>query len=178
MPRFAFHAPVGVSLLLVACSSPIAPGRDADPGSLGPLMASAAAASSRTLPLHFIRSNECTGEDVEITGTIHFVSHTQPNGGIVGHFNYQHVTGIGLASGTEYRVSAVDHVHLSPPFPSSVHSVRSFRMIAPGPASDLLVNVLMHITVTANGDVTASVDRLSSRCAGGDVSSEPPGEID
>lgn len=166
MPRRAFHATVGISLLLVACSSPLAPVRDADPASLGPLMASAIAATSRTLPLHFIRSNECTGEDVEITGTIHFVSKTQRDGGIVGHFNYQDVRGIGLTSGTEYRVSAVDHVHLSAPFPSSVHSVRSFRMIAPGSDDNLLVHVLMHITVTANGDVSASIERLSNRCVG------------
>ena len=166
MPRLAFHAPVGVSLLLVGCSMPLAPVPDAGPASQGWLAASSAAATSRTMSLHFIRSNECTGEDVEITGTIHFVSKTQRDGGIVGHFNYQNVRGIGLTSGTEYRVSAVDHVHLSPPFPSSVHSVRSFRMIAPGSGDNLLVHALMHITVTANGDVSGSIERLSNRCVG------------
>lgn len=166
MPRPAFHATLGVSLLLVGCSMPLAPVRDADPASQGWLASSSGAATSRTMSLHFIRSNECTGEDVEITGSIHFVSKTQPDGGIVGHFNYQHVTGTGLTSGTEYRVSAVDQVHLSPPFPSSVHSVRSFRMIAPGPGNNLLVHVLMHITVTANGDVSASIERLTNRCVG------------
>jgi hypothetical protein len=166
MSRPAFHAPVGVSLLLAACSSPLAPIRDADPASQAWLTASPAAAISRIESFEFVRSNECTGENVKITGSIHFVSQTQPDGGIVGHFNYQHVTGTGLTSGTEYRVSAVDQVHLSPPFPSSIHSVRSFRMIAPGPGNDLLVNALMHITVTANGDVSASIEELSNRCVG------------
>jgi hypothetical protein len=162
--QFSLYARIGVSLLVVACASPIAPLRDADPALLRPLMASATEANSRTMPLHFIRSNECTGEDVEISGTIHLVSKTQGDGGIVGHFNYQHVRGVGLTSGTEYRVSAVDLVHLSPPFPSSVHSVRSFRMIAPGSDANLLVDALMHITVNANGEVRASIDELSSRC--------------
>jgi hypothetical protein len=165
MPRRALHTSLGVSLLLLACSDPITPVRDDGRASLVPLMASVAA-DSRRLSLHFIRSNECTGEDVEITGTIHLVSKAEPDGGIVGHFNYQGVRAIGLTSGTEYRVSAVDHVHLSAPFPSSIHSVQSFRMIAPGQAGDLHVRALMHITVTANGDVSASIDELSTDCIG------------
>jgi hypothetical protein len=153
-------------LLIVGCSSPFDPMIDGRPlpASLAP---SAAAATSNQLSLHFIRSNECTGEDVEITGTIHLVAQTRPDGGIMGHFNYQNVTGTGLTTGTRYRVSAVDHVQLAPPFPSSVHSVRSFRMIAPGPDDDLIVHALTHITVTANGDVSVSIDELNSRCVGG-----------
>jgi hypothetical protein len=164
--RRALHTPLGMSLLLLACSDPITPVRDAGRAALVPLMASASAANSRNLALHFIRSNECTGEDVEITGMIHLVSKTKSDGGIVGHFNYQGVRGIGLTSGTEYRVSAVDHVHLSAPFPSSIHSVRSFRMIAPGRAGNLHVKALTHITVTANGDVSASIEELSTDCTG------------
>jgi hypothetical protein len=166
MSRTAFRAPVGVSLLLVACSSPLAPVRDADPTSRGSLTASASAATSSTLALHFIRSNECTGEDVEITGVIHLVSQTQPDGSVVGHFNYQDVTGTGLTSGTQYRVTATDQVHLSAPFPSSTHSVRVFRMIAPGPGNDLLVDALTLITVTANGDFSVSIDQLTTECVG------------
>ncbi len=166
MSRSAFHVPVGASLFLAACSSPLVPVRDADPALQRSSTASPAAAAGRTLPLHFIRSNECTGEDVEITGVIHLLSQAQPGGGIVGHFNYQRVTGSGLTSGTEYHVAAVDQVHLLPPFPSSVHSVQIFRMIAPGAANDLLVSVLTHVTVTANGDISASVDQLSARCLG------------
>ena len=163
MSRFAFLAPV---LLVVACTGPLAPSGDADRAVAASFAAPAVAANSHTLPLHFIRSNECTGEDVEITGTIHLVSHTQPDGGIIGHFNYQDVTGTGLTSGTRYRVSATDQVHLSAPFPSSTHSVRSFRLIAPGPNDDVLVHALTVITVTANGDVSASIVELTTRCMG------------
>lgn len=167
MPRPASHAPVGVALLLLACSSPLSPMPDANPAARDALTASVTASASSTLPLHFIRSNECTGEDVEITGVIHFVSLTQPDGSVIGHFNYQNVTGTGLTSGAVYRVSTIDQLHLSAPFPSSTYSVRSFRMIAPGPADDLLVNALTLITVTATGDVSVSIEELTTRCVGG-----------
>lgn len=161
-----FTAALGAALLLVGCSSPSAPRRDASLPARAAITASASPATSNTLPLHFIRSNECTGETVEITGTIHLVSQMRADGSVVGHFNYQRVTGIGLTSGTTYRVTAVDQVHLSPPFPSSLHSVQRFRMIATAGGPDLLVNALTHITVTPNGDVTASIAELTTSCVG------------
>lgn len=66
------------------------------------------AATSETIPLHFIRSADCTGELVEISGTIHFITQTQSDGSVVGIFNYQGVTGVGLASGNRYHVSATE----------------------------------------------------------------------
>jgi hypothetical protein len=87
------------------------------------------AAASHTLSLHFIRSADCTGELVEISGTIHLVSQIKADGSVVGHFNYQDVTGVGLTSGSVYRASAVDHFRLSAPFPSSITSTRSFYLI-------------------------------------------------
>src|SRR5215208_4401431 len=80
--------------------------------------ASALGATSSTLPIFFLRSADCTGEIVQISGTIHLVSVIQPDGSIVSHFNYQNVTGLGLTSGSTYRVTAVDQVRLSAPFPS------------------------------------------------------------
>jgi hypothetical protein len=121
-------------------------------------------ATSRTIPLHFIRSNECGDEDVEITGVIHLVSHTQPDGSVMGHFNYQHVTGLGLTSGIQYHVSAVDHLRLQAPFPSSIHSVRTFHLIGEGPGDRLLVQAMLHVTVNANGEVTAYIEDLTTRC--------------
>lgn len=123
-----------------------------------------AAATSTDIPLHAIRSNDCTGEQVELSGTIHLVSHQQSDGSVVGHFNYQGVSGVGLTSGTTYRVSAVDHLRLQAPFPSDITSVRSFRLIGQGTEENLLVDALLHITVDANGEVTASIDDLSIRC--------------
>lgn len=124
------------------------------------------AATSTTIPLDAIRSGDCTGEDVELSGTIHLVSQLQPDGSEVSHFNFQGVSGVGLTSGTKYRASSVDHVRLAAPFPSDITSVRSLRLISRGPEDDLLVRFLFHITVNANGEVTAEVEDVTSKCKG------------
>jgi hypothetical protein len=121
-------------------------------------------ATSNTLPLDFIRSADCTGELVELNGTIHLVSQTQPDGSVVGHFNYQGVTGVGLTSGITYYATAVDHFYLSAPFPWSINSMRNFRLISQRGDSNLLVTILYHITVNANGEVTVSIDSLEMQC--------------
>jgi hypothetical protein len=122
------------------------------------------AATSTRIPLHTIRSADCTGEQVELSGTIHLVSQVQSNGSVVGHFNYQNVSGVGLTSGTTYRSSSVDNIRLADPFPSDVTSVSSFRLISPGEEGNLLVNVVFHITVNANGEVTAEVESVEIEC--------------
>lgn len=122
------------------------------------------AATSRTIPIHAIRSADCTAELVEISGTIHLVSQTQADGSVVGHFNYQNVTAIGLDSGTVYQVAAVDNFYLSDPFPSSINSLRAFRLISQGSDSNLLVTALFHVTVNAAGEVTADIDTLDMLC--------------
>jgi hypothetical protein len=122
------------------------------------------AASSNIIPLHFFRSADCTGEIVEISGLIHLVSQQQSDGSVIGHFNYQDVTAYGQTSGLVYRVAAVDHFRLSAPFPSSIHSVRSFYLISEGAAENLLVHIVYLITVNANGDVTALIEKLDMSC--------------
>lgn len=122
------------------------------------------AATSTRMPLQFIRFADCTGELVEISGTIHFVTQTQADGSVMGHFNYQGVTGVGLTSGITYQTAAVDQVRLRTPFPSSIASAQSFRLISPGSASNLLVHVLYHITVNGNGEVTVFIDALRTQC--------------
>jgi hypothetical protein len=124
------------------------------------------AATSTTIPLDGIRSGDCTGEDVELSGTIHLVSQLQSDGSEVGHINYQGVSGVGLTSGTTYRASSVDNFRLAAPFPSDITSVRSLRLISPGPEDDLLVRFLFHITVNANGEITAEVEDVNIKCKG------------
>jgi hypothetical protein len=44
--------------------------------------------------------------------------------------------------------------------------VRSSRLISPGPEDDLLVMFLFHITVNANGEITAEVEDVNFECVG------------
>lgn len=122
------------------------------------------AATSTSIPLHAIRSNDCTGEQVEITGTIHLVYHVQPGGDQMGHFNYQNTRAVGLTSGDSFRVSSTDQIHLRAPFPSDVTAVSSFHLISQGQGDNLLVHVLYHITVNAQGDVTTEIMDLTTQC--------------
>jgi hypothetical protein len=126
--------------------------------------ASALGATSTDISLHFLRSADCTDEVVEISGSLHMVNQVQADGSVIGHFNYQDVSGVGLVSGAIYRIAAVDHFRLSAPFPASIASVSSFRLISRGSKSNLLVTVLYHVTVNANGEVAASIDKLNMQC--------------
>ena len=132
---------------------------------LAPTPASALGASSSDLPLYFLRSADCTDEVVEVSGSIHLVNKVQADGSVVGHFNYQGVTGLGLTSGESYRVNAVDNIRLRAPFPSSITSVRSFLLVSRGAGSNLLVHVAYHITINAAGEVTASIEDLEMQCS-------------
>ena len=154
-------------LPLAACAGPSLPVSAEDGAAFETVFGTTAedwGATSTSIPLHAIRSNECSGELVELSGILHLVSHVLPDGSVLGHFNYQNVTGIGLSSGIQYRASAVDQVRLEAPFPSSIQSVRHFRLIADGAGDDVLVDAIFHITVNANGDVTAEIDELTTRC--------------
>lgn len=162
------RALAGLTLVsLAACADPPRLVSAEDGASFESVFGSAAedrGATSTSISLHAIRSNECNGEQVELSGVIHLVSHSLPDGSVLGHFNYQNVTGIGLSTGIQYRVSAVDQVRLEAPFPSSIQSVRHFRLLAQGTGDDVLVDAIFHITVNANGEVTAEIEELTTRC--------------
>jgi hypothetical protein len=121
-------------------------------------------ATSTDMPLYFLRSADCTGEMVEISGTIHMVNQIQADGSAMGHFNYQNVRGLGLTSGNIYQTPAVDHIRLSAPFPTSITSVRSFLLISRGSSSNLLIHVAYHITINENGKTTAFIEDLDVQC--------------
>ncbi len=65
-------------------------------------IASALGATSTDMPLYFLRSADCTGEVVEISGTLHMLNQIQADGSVMGHFNYFNVSGVGLTSGNTY----------------------------------------------------------------------------
>jgi hypothetical protein len=121
-------------------------------------------ATSRRNMFLFLRSADCTGEVVEISGIIHFVNQTQRDGTFVGHFNYQNVTGLGLTSGTIYKVSTVYQIQASEPFPSTFNLIQGFHLISKGSDSNLLITILFHITVNANGEVTATIEDAHAQC--------------
>jgi hypothetical protein len=168
-----------LTLFLLGCSrsaSPAAPTSAqfgaSSSGSGAPSVAvTSAGVVSNTItpiPVNAVIFDSCTGEGVHVTGTIHLVTvltedasggtHTQM------HFNVQGVSGVGLVSGIKYRgihtetLSSNSHGSAS-----DSTTVIDIKLISQGASSNLTIrDVLIHVTVNANGTTTASIDSITT----------------
>jgi hypothetical protein len=128
--------------------------------------------SNEKVPLDQIADNPCTGEPVHLTGEFHIIFHTHEdaNGGFHAqtHFQPQGVSGTGLVSGEQYRGVGVsgDKFYIPPGDFREVTAVSRFYMIGAGPSENLLVTAQIHTTFSANGETTAVLQRLDTKCAG------------
>jgi hypothetical protein len=126
------------------------------------------------LPFAFTTVHSCTNEEVSIEGTQHliFFTNEDANGGFhfKGHNNLQ-ATGVS-ASGAKYviRESLNNHNNFNE-FSESASNFTmtdSFHMIRQGPATatedEIVVKVVFHVTVNANGEVTSVVDQFEAVC--------------
>jgi hypothetical protein len=120
------------------------------------------------IPPTAVLSDPCTGEQVHVTGTIHLVTVVtlDANGGTHTemHFNVQGVSGVGLTSGTRYRgIHTETHSsNTAGPAPSEFTTRINIMLISEGGSSNLTIrDALLHVTVNANGTVTASIDHLA-----------------
>ncbi len=131
--------------------------------------ASAGVIVNESVPFEVLVPIPCAGEAVLLMGELHtLITLTEDaNGGIhmTLHFQPQNVSGVGIVSGDMYRGTGVtretvntDTVAMETTF------VNNFRIIGQGTGNNLLVHAVFHMTVNANGDVTAEVDLMSSEC--------------
>ena len=119
--------------------------------------------------------NPCSMEGVILSGNVVLVfrGQTDTTGALHRHLTVtgQGVTGIGMISATHYQVNG--------PFPNGLitqvvpgngaiafTSVTSFHLISRGSTDNFILHVLLHITVNANGDMTADVFSIIPVCAG------------
>ena len=156
---------------LAACDAPTA----LDEPVATPLFAAASAATTNLkIPIARLVSIPCAaggaGEDVLFTGNLHLLFHTTVNGNqftAMFHRQPQGISGTGLTTGDQYRGTGVAQGTLSGSFVNGQFSdtfVDNFRIIGPGRGNDLLVQQILHITINANGEVTASVANFSLDC--------------
>lgn len=113
----------------------------------------------------------CVPEDVLIQGNLHIlVTQTvDGQGGVHYKFHYQPqgVTGIGSATGTVYHATGLTQGHTnvnSGGLPYTDTYVNNFRIIGEGRGNNYLVHNVFHVTVNANGEVSALVDFTSVDC--------------
>lgn len=138
----------------------------ASPGSAGVI-------ANVAVPFEFVVSVPCAdggvGEDVVLTGFLHIlITETVDRRGSLHtttHFQPMGVAGTGLTTGDVYHATGItrDSVNgLAVPFEATF--VNNFRIIGQGKGNNLLIHQVFHITVDANGFVTALVDRVSVEC--------------
>jgi hypothetical protein len=125
-----------------------------------------------SFPIDLIESIPCAnggaGEDVHLTGEIHSLFHiTIDNQGgvhVKTHSNPQGVRGVGLTTGDKYQGTGVTQDHFNGKVGQTFTFINNFRIIGQGPNNNVLLHQNVHFTVSAKGDVTASVDNFSAEC--------------
>jgi hypothetical protein len=108
------------------------------------------------------------GEEVHLTGKLHHLVHFMINstGGV--HFKFQSsdqgITGTGLTTGDKYHRTGATNSEFNAKVGEETTVVDSFQVIGQGNGNNFLVHVTLHITVNANGTVTAEVFDFSVEC--------------
>jgi|SoiMethySBSTD1v2_1073268.scaffolds.fasta_scaffold299234_3 hypothetical protein len=117
------------------------------------------------IPQDFTLFTPCFGESVHITGEVYEVVKFQETGNgllTMVHHNPAGVRGVGLISGATYHGTGVGQ---GVTFGDEDFTfVLRFNNIGEGAAGNFMLHQTIHMTVTANGDVTADVLEVSMTC--------------
>jgi hypothetical protein len=134
---------------------------------VGPRSAEAFQELNIEFPVSFTIPNPCNGEDVDVSGVFHDrISFVFNNGGqllLVEHVNAQGVTGEGDLGNT-YQVQNTANTIFNGVFTGEDTVVRNLRLVSDGSAPNFEVHLLEHITVNANGTVTADFEDFTAEC--------------
>jgi hypothetical protein len=115
-------------------------------------------------------ANNGAGETVLLTGDLHVLMHvTESSSGnfhVKVHFQPMGISGEGAVTGDQYHGTGVtqEEFNVNGPLPSTDTFINNFRIIGQGPGNNFLVHQTFHITINANGEVTAFVDNFKSEC--------------
>jgi len=118
------------------------------------------------------RTNTCNGDLVTFQGTMHITNTvtTDAGGGfhLKTHANFQDVSGTGAPSGLNYRVGTTTNevINDNDGPQSEVTIIQTVKLISQGPAPNLFLRLVFHITVNANGQTTSTVTESSIECRG------------
>jgi hypothetical protein len=172
MSRLARFAPAAliVSLAAVAaCDAPTPTAPAPAPALPGPSFSNAAfsVTSNETFPMTDVVVNPCNGESVQLGGTVHDVVHVTINGNVFSvmeHANGADVSGVGRTTGASYKGNDVLASHFSAAAGVETSVVESITMNAKGSTPSFVIKLVEHITIDANGVVTASVDNRTTSC--------------
>ena len=91
---------------------------------------------------------------IDKAGGFHMKDHTQPQG----------LRGVGSVTGAKYQANGVDQQQMNGHVGLTLTSMSNLRLIGQGRGNNLLVRETFHITVNANGVVTALHDSFTAEC--------------
>lgn len=104
--------------------------------------------------LHFVNRF-----NIDARGGVHMSSHAQP----IGNWD-----GIGQVTGDVYQATGVTRSSQNwdgnVGFPLSYTYVNNFRWIGPGPGNNYTVHSVFHVTINANGETTAQINKSWVDC--------------
>jgi hypothetical protein len=130
-----------------------------------------ATATTEKIPFDIVLAPEdACGEAIHLSGTLLAqFTFTESSGGNVEiefHFNPQGITGVGLTSGATYHATGetLGTTTIKAKGGISDTFVNNFKIIGEGTAPNFLETDVVHLTVNANGVVTATVEKSMIRC--------------
>ena len=135
-----------------------------------PATASAAVVQNVQVPLSVTVFSPCTGDIIPVSGFIHLVASSTNDGSGGFHVtvmdNVSQVSGVGSVTGATYHGVGGDWFSLNarPPFPFEATQTDVFGLISAGAAPNLVVTDTFHVTVNADGTITANVARFNVAC--------------
>lgn len=115
-------------------------------------------------------ANGGAGELVFLEGTLHLQEHITINNNRANlkvHAQPQGVSGVGQITGDVYRGTGVTQEQDSIALVNGASEftfINNFRLIGPGPGNNLQTHQTVHLTINANGEVTAVVDNTNIDC--------------
>ena len=112
-------------------------------------------------------ANGGVGEDVLLSGNLHDLIHVTVNDNSVHvktHDQPQGISGTGVVTGDKYQATGVTQDEFNTSFGMEETFINNFRIIGQGPGNNFLVHENFHITINANGTVTASHDNFTVDC--------------
>jgi hypothetical protein len=128
----------------------------------------AATLINENIPLAGAVFNPCNGETVSFQGTDHETIHETIDKAGGFHLSIHdniHVTAVG-DQGNTYVGNQVDNFTVNAKVGEEETSTFSFSEISRGSAPNFVVKALFHITVHADGTVSAFVDNFTAECRG------------
>jgi hypothetical protein len=115
--------------------------------------------------------DQCTGEDVALTGGLHMhisMTFTGNTLHVHSHGTFSDMDGVGLSSGDQYTATGASNSELNGNAEGEEEEtfVASTNLISAGAALNQRLDTRYHITITPDGDVTVTIVDMSLTCEG------------